>query len=143
MPPLIRTNIASQMSWYYIAFRRYIHYKSFLISSSISNIQNYMDSTAYTAISVSDNRVVERKFMSTSGYPKGYMEKSDSIGKHLYGLDAVTIDTLYLTCSTYLKRNNTENFLTLSIMDSTGFIGSCGYTPNNCADDCFIGFSLM
>ena len=71
-----------------------------------------------------------------------YIESESEVGSHEYGALPRTIDELYNTCdSEYLKANINEN----SIYFYSGINGlmlSCGFRPNNCADDCDIEVSI-
>jgi hypothetical protein len=71
-----------------------------------------------------------------------YIETGADLGSHLKGDDILTIDDLYKACySKYLiadTENNTMYFRT----ENNGMMTICGYVPNNCADDCFIGIRI-
>lgn len=71
-----------------------------------------------------------------------YTEAGDELGSHEAGAEPLTIDQLYGICiSEYLVVNETENTIYFNTND-TGVISECGYVPDNCADDCFIGFQM-
>jgi hypothetical protein len=73
---------------------------------------------------------------------ESYKEDEDTLGSHEKGASLLTIDELYSSCaSNYLvvdKDKNTIYFKT----NINGLMTLCGFVPNGCADDCYVGISI-
>ncbi|WP_163707723.1 hypothetical protein [Mangrovibacterium lignilyticum] len=103
-----------------------------------------------TTLTIEDGLVAERSYVSYEmKYPENemvvlesYTETGDDLGSHDKGVPLFNIDDLYDTCaSDYLvvdEANNTLYFNT----DPTGIMNTCGYVPDNCADDCYVGINI-
>lgn len=127
-------------------------------SLKIANGNSYMYQTTFTSFSglssttevqVTNGVVTSRLYVEYQANENGgknltdsYTETSTTIGTHEKGAGVLTIDDLYNSCaSEYLvvdKTNNTIYFET----EINGLMTMCGYLPNNCADDCYVGFSI-
>ncbi|BDD05193.1 hypothetical protein [Aureibacter tunicatorum] len=103
-----------------------------------------------TEIIVESGEVVERNYQeytrdlntNEKNIVEEYNEKGASVGSHEKGFSPLTIDELYETClQDYLEVDSEANQITFETND-LGIISTCGYFPYNCADDCFIGFSM-
>jgi len=71
-----------------------------------------------------------------------YTEEKEALNTHQEGSPAITLDELYDNCAAvYLKADATKNRVTFRV-DEAGIVSSCGYTPKNCADDCFKGIHI-
>ncbi|MGA9326262.1 MAG: hypothetical protein WBV47_09460, partial [Salegentibacter sp.] len=61
---------------------------------------------------------------------------------HEEGAEALNIDELYDVCiSKYLVVSPAENTVYFNTWGE-GVISTCGYVPDGCMDDCFIGFEM-
>ncbi|MGB7785628.1 MAG: hypothetical protein WBL27_05955 [Salinimicrobium sp.] len=71
-----------------------------------------------------------------------YSEREKDIGTHAEGALPVSIDDLYDTClADYLSIDPDSNTVYFDT-DDTGVISLCGFVPDLCQDDCFVGFEL-
>jgi hypothetical protein len=103
-----------------------------------------------TEVTVIDGIVTSRIYEhfqtnETNGQRKimdSYSETIDNLGVHENGARPITIDELYNNCSSeYLTvdaNNNTIYFET----ELNGLMTLCGFVPNGCLDDCYIGVSI-
>ena len=103
-----------------------------------------------TIITIDEGKAVARKYqeffmdpdtgVKTDGF--GYSETGADVGINEAGAKAMTMDELYGIClADYLvvdPENNTVRFET----DGVGILTLCGFIPNGCADDCFVGINL-
>jgi hypothetical protein len=106
-------------------------------------------SRSTTTIEIADDQPVERSFV---GYPYSGAQGdagaeawdevgAAQIGTHTDGAMALTVEQLFAACQASLAQNSSQNTLTLTI-GTDGVPTACGYTPNNCVDDCYTGFRL-
>jgi hypothetical protein len=106
-------------------------------------------SSSTTTIEIADDKPVERSFV---GYPYSQARGdagpetwdevgSTEIGTHTDGAAALTVEQLFAACRASLAQNPSQNTLTL-VVGTDGVPTACGYTPNNCADDCYMGFRV-
>ncbi|WP_152286662.1 hypothetical protein [Flavicella marina] len=113
---------------------------------------SWTGNSSTTTITVQNGIVIAREYESLKPNEPGlqpefiesitYQENKSELGTHEFGADIKTIDDYYNDCSTkYLTVDQETNMLTLST-DQTGMITSCGYTPENCADDCYRGITI-
>ena len=105
-----------------------------------------------TVITVKKGKVVRRKFTWivpddwTTQIPedqKEWTENENEINAHQQSgaADAITLDEVYDKAKNdWLKKR--DNVTTYFEAKNNGLISSCGYTENNCADDCFIGINI-
>ena len=71
-----------------------------------------------------------------------YFETIDNLGEHPKGAIPQTIDDLYTTCaSEYLVVSEKDNRIYFET-DEDGLMKMCGFVPNNCMDDCYIGVTV-
>lgn len=103
-----------------------------------------------TTISVSNGKVVQRKFKYTNtqglgNIPKAaleWTENGNEIGIHKdNGTSALTLDEIYVKAELEWlpKRNNAKTYFETK---NNGLISTCGYVINGCQDDCFIGIHI-
>jgi hypothetical protein len=103
-----------------------------------------------TTIQIASDEPVRRSFMGGNdgcgGTDAGPTETWDEvgalqIGTHADGASALTAEQLFAACQTSLAQDPSTNTLTLTI-GAEGVPTRCGFTPINCADDCYMGFEL-
>lgn len=105
-----------------------------------------------TTITVTDGLVTERHYEAfeqreengglVEEITETYTETGDEIGSHKDGAEPLTVDELYELCiSKYLVVNQAQNTLYFNTSEE-GVISTCGYVPDGCMDDCFIGFQM-
>lgn len=71
-----------------------------------------------------------------------YSEEKKDLGTHTEGAPPVTIDDLYDTClAKYLTVDPETNTVYFDTNES-GVISLCGFVPDLCQDDCFVGFDI-
>ena len=71
-----------------------------------------------------------------------YSEEKKDLSTHSEGAPPVTIEDLYDTClGEYLSVDPDGNTIYFDTNDA-GVISLCGYVPNLCQDDCFVGFDI-
>ncbi|RKD86470.1 hypothetical protein [Mangrovibacterium diazotrophicum] len=104
-----------------------------------------------TTLTVTDGTVSQRSYQAFSmNNPENeevvyeeWTETGDSLGSHTAGVPLFTIDDLYETCvKDYLVVDESNNSLYFDT-DASGVISLCGYTPDNCADDCYVGINIQ
>jgi hypothetical protein len=103
-----------------------------------------------TTITVMNGTVTGRSY--TAGfYPqnstvatvtKTWTEDSTTLNTHQEGAVPLTLDEIYAKAPTeWLSADKTKNKVYFET-DSNGLIASCGYVPNGCQDDCFLGINI-
>ena len=108
-------------------------------------------SCSKTTIEVANDQPVGRSY---AGYTYGGCGSGDAgpseaweevgaqqVGSHTDGAPALTVEQLFAACQASLAHDPSMNTLTLTI-GVDGVPTRCGYTPINCADDCYSGFEL-
>ncbi|MFT4095190.1 MAG: hypothetical protein QM640_16280 [Niabella sp.] len=56
---------------------------------------------------------------------------------------SLTLDEIYAKAKNeWLQVDEDENWIYFET-ENDGMISSCGYTPKNCADDCFMGINIV
>lgn len=91
----------------------------------------------YEAFTIKRTEAAQTKTVHTT-----YFEDEKNLGSHQEGDATITIDEIYAICAKdYLITDNINNYITFTTANN-GLLTSCGYTPKNCADDCFIGLSI-
>lgn len=71
-----------------------------------------------------------------------YSETGTEVGSNEKGAKAMTMDELYGIClADYLVADPEKNTVEFNT-DEVGVMITCGFVPDGCADDCFVGFSL-
>lgn len=71
-----------------------------------------------------------------------YTETELEVGTHEKGARPLTIDQLYSSCiGEYLVVDDKTNTIYFET-DANGIMTSCGFVPDNCADDCFSGVTI-
>jgi len=101
-----------------------------------------------TTIKIKNNSIVSRTYKEFNRdgdavtITDSYTENTSQLGTHTKGAPLYTIDELYDSCiSDYLNVSSTTNTLVFETTKN-GILTHCGYTPKNCADDCYNGFSI-
>ncbi|MEM7106388.1 MAG: hypothetical protein AAF502_24890 [Bacteroidota bacterium] len=107
----------------------------------------------YTEISVRNGKIVSRKYEEFSPGKMvdedgnsvknpddiTYVENQDQINSNSQGFHAVLFEELYKSCGKdYIIEDPQWNSISFDTNEE-GIMTLCGYTPNNCADDCFRG----
>ncbi|WP_281636856.1 hypothetical protein [Flavobacterium marginilacus] len=104
-----------------------------------------------TTISVSNGKVVQRKFKYTNTQGLGnnipkealeWTENGNEIGIHKdNGAVALTLDEIYSKAELEWlpKRNNAKTYFETK---NNGLISTCGYVEDGCQDDCFRGIHI-
>ena len=123
------------------------------------NGNSYVYQTAFTSwagfgsiteIRVEDGKVTSRKYQSFSYNDMtgerevtfSYSETASNLGSNQEGAAPLTIDEMYGTCvSQYLVVDENSNTIYFET-ESDGLMTLCGFVPNNCVDDCFMGISI-
>jgi len=127
------------------------HNHSYTYTVGFSSFSGYRTTTIIT---VKEGEVIKRAFYET--YPTNllnlpnqktadkptFIEDKTNLNTHNEGNPAITIDQLYKDCSDkYLTADKNKNVIHFKV-DKIGILNVCGYTPKNCADDCFKGVSI-
>lgn len=74
---------------------------------------------------------------------KTWTETKDKVGKNKDGFPAKTLDEIYSDCgSIYIKGSGPNDQIMLETAFD-GIISLCGYWPESCQDDCFVGVSFI
>lgn len=102
-----------------------------------------------TVITVKSGKVVRRDYERkninhSTNQPfteETWSESLDSLNTHAYGAPTLTLDEIYDKAKTewLIKRKDARIYLEA---DNAGMISRCGYTENNCVDDCFTGIYI-
>jgi len=112
--------------------------------------QSWTGYQSTTTLTVTDGHVTGRSYRAFSvSHPENeetiyeeWTETGDNLGRHANGVPLVTIDDLYETClKDYLVADELNNTLYFNT-DPTGIINTCGYVPDDCTDDCYIGINI-
>ena len=71
-----------------------------------------------------------------------WIENGAEIGSHSSGAHALILDAIYDKAENewLVKRKDAETYFET---DNNGLISVCGYTPDNCMDDCFSGIRII
>lgn len=102
-----------------------------------------------TIITVESGKVTHRSFVlktfnQNSSVPvirEQWDEDQTTLNTHANGATAITLDEIYKKAETewLIKRKDAATYFETK---NNGMISSCGYTPDNCADDCFTGIHI-
>ncbi len=118
-----------------------------------TTITSWVGRKATTEIIVENNSVIGRKYTSyiidetnqdeiSYIIESSYEEDLSNLNTNQSGAELKTIDEIYNDCSSkYLSVNSKTNKLYLST-NNEGIINACGYTPEDCADDCDFGIYI-
>lgn len=119
------------------------NYKYQLVTKSWTGL------STQTTITVKQGKVIERAYMAQTVKHPGniitineeWVENKQELNSHKnYGV-ILTLDEIYEKAKTefLIKRDDgTTSFES----KNNGMISSCGFTPKDCADDCFSGFTI-
>ena len=69
-------------------------------------------------------------------------ETASDIGSHAGFPAALTVEQLFDDCQQILSTHDPAQYDLRLMVGAMGVPQLCGYTPKNCADDCFTGFDL-
>ena len=105
-----------------------------------------------TTIHVKNGKIVGRDYIAKQGkwindkweftILEEYIETEGNVNTHINGLTAITLDEVYQkTKNELLKVDGKQNTIYFEAKNN-GMISSVGYVPNNCADDCFMGYTI-
>ena len=106
----------------------------------------------YTTINVNQGKVVSRSYRleglkeGAEGPPQyeiieEWTEEKDEIGTHSEGADPVTLDEIYSRAEKdWLKKR--KGATTFFEVENNGMLSLCGYVPDGCMDDCFVGIRI-
>ena len=106
-----------------------------------------------TVITVSDGKVIQRsyKVIPTNGVvvdipvdEREWIENGDEVNTHenTPAANTFTLDRIYDEArSNWLKKRS--NSTTYFEAKNNGLISSCGYSDNDCVDDCFTGITII
>ena len=102
--------------------------------------------TTVTNGAVSKREYWETKYVEGAGFgplEKVYTEIHREIGRNKKGGRPATFDKIYIDCARFSlivdENMNDISFTT----DDSGILTACGFTPKNCADDCYRGVSIQ
>lgn len=97
---------------------------------------------ALESINLTAEEFMNQKGMSILEY-LSWEESEEALGTHQNtpAAELLTLDQVYDKARTewLMSRDNTTTYFE---NENNGMISLCGYTENNCADDCFIGISI-
>lgn len=71
-----------------------------------------------------------------------YSETRTNLGSHEKGASPLTIDDLYNSCAREYLTADTDNNTLYFETDPSGLMTLCGFVPNGCMDDCFVGVEI-
>ncbi len=103
---------------------------------------------------VKNGKIVARKLQEgdREKNPEGtikWEENEKTIGSHKHYKSVVTMDTIYQQAKEYVGKAKKQQGNDLRFgqtnyvsMNDQGLISTIGFVPNNCADDCFNGYSI-
>ena len=106
-----------------------------------------------TTIIVNDGVVTQRNYIQKhrvqipSGQPstviaQEWEETGSTLNTHNYGAATITLDEIYKRAKEeWLKER--EDVTYYFETKNNGMISAAGYVPNNCADDCFVGITII
>ena len=102
-----------------------------------------------TTITIREGKVIQRTFVLRMPDKETHLpvvleewtEEKTGLNSHAYAAATLTLDEIYQKASTEWLLNR-ENVKTYFETANQGMISSCGYTENNCADDCFVGINI-
>jgi hypothetical protein len=113
---------------------------------------SFIGSCTKTTVEIANDQPARRSFVayapgsscgSGDAGPSETWEEvgAQQVGTHADGAPALTAEELFGACQASLAHDPNMNMLTLTI-GTEGVPNRCGYTPINCADDCYSGFQL-
>jgi hypothetical protein len=125
-------------------------YKTLVNNSYSYTIANYssigvISSHTETKIIVQNNKVTGRIYTAYVSIHviETWTETSTTLNTHNNGVATITLDEIYAKAKNeWLAVDKKQNQIIFTT-DNQGFIKQCGYIPNNCADDCFIGITIQ
>lgn len=110
---------------------------------------SWTGSTSQTIITVQSGKVTRRSYeIKTPGPGSNVLVVRDkweedelTLNTHTSGADAITLDAIYERAKTewLIERDDATAYFEAK---NNGMISTCGYTPDNCVDDCFRGIHI-
>jgi hypothetical protein len=110
---------------------------------------SWTGSTSETIITVESGKLKRRSYVLKTPQPnsntlavrESWDEDESTLRTHEHGAAALTLDEIYEKAKTewLLKREDATAYFETK---NAGMISSCGYVPDNCADDCFRGIYI-
>lgn len=103
---------------------------------------------------VKDGKIVARRLLEgdRESSPEGTLkweENEKTLGSNESYIGMITMDTLYKEAKEYVGKSKKESKWMNNVgrtnyvsMNAEGLITSIGYVPDDCADDCFRGYSV-
>jgi hypothetical protein len=100
-----------------------------------------------TTITIKQGKIIERSYVRKAYQSSGltvvleWKEDENQLGTHQEGAALMTMDEVYAKARDewLLKRDNAKTYFEAK---NDGIISLCGYVPNGCADDCFMGIAI-
>ena len=100
-----------------------------------------------TTITIKQGKITERSYVRKAYTTSGptvvleWKEDETQLGTHQEGAALMTMDEVYTKAKDewLLKRDNAKTYFEAK---NDGMISLCGYVPNGCADDCFMGITI-
>lgn len=134
------------------SYRAWVNFRaisgnSYVYQVSTSSWTNFQ---TFTMITVTNGKVTARAYTSrsTNQPPSAavtiheeWEEGQTTLNTHQHGAAILTLDDIYNRAKTdWLKKRSDANFYFESKND--GMISSCGFVPDGCQDDCFMGITI-
>ena len=103
-----------------------------------------------TELKIEDGVVISRRYVEFQTDQKdgtkttvySYEESANELGTHTKGSLLLSIDDLYETCvKNYLIADPQKNTIFFET-DREGLMTLCGFVPDGCADDCYVGVRI-
>lgn len=123
-------------------------YRYTVVTSSWIGISSETTITVNSGVVIQRNYIQRRIVQSSAGQPpttvvvQEWQETGSTLNTHNYGAATVTLDEIYkLAKEEWLKER--EDVTYYFEAKNNGMISSAGYVPNGCADDCFIGITII
>lgn len=135
--------------------KSYKKWQAFKTSSSNSyryktSFYSWVGNSSETTITVKNGKVVGRSYIAKSiKHPSNevvvdqeWTEDETALKSHDQGGNVWTLDEIYEKAKTVWLVKRKDAKISLETKNN-GMISSCGFIPDNCADDCFTGVSII
>lgn len=73
---------------------------------------------------------------------KTWVENENDLGSHEEGAKPITLDGIYTDCKTNILTANEEDNYIVFLAENDTLLSVCSYFPENCLDDCSIGYRI-
>lgn len=114
---------------------------------------SWVGTSSVTKLTITNGVVTGRDFKSYAQIPgtgsstvtKTWSETAATLNTHdpyAGGAATLTMDEVYAKAKTEWLNVDTDKNTIYFETNNNGMISSCGYVPNNCADDCFRGITI-